>query len=291
MAKARARTQSRRVKDKWKSKQWYTVEAPPMFNKATVAETLADDAGKLIGRVVTTTLQDLSGDFKQMHIKLNFQVEEVNGTAAASRFVGHTLTSDYVRRMVRRNHSKVSTIVDVKTKDGATLRVKPFAVSERRSQGSQQSEIRRIMTSTITTMAAERTLAGFVRDVIDGTVSANIYKGCKKVYPLRRIEIGKTEVRSAPSITVDDDVKAWTEPQPEPEAPEGEEAEESSEAKPEEAAAEGEETPAEAADEEAGTTEAEEPQAVAEADEGTDEHETADPADKPAEEEEKTATS
>jgi small subunit ribosomal protein S3Ae len=209
MAKARARTQTRKVKDKWKAKQWYTIVAPPMFNKATLAETLSDEPGKLIGRVATTTLQDLSGDFKQMHIKLDFQVTEVNGTTAETRFVGHSLTSDYVRRMVRRNHSKVGGVYDVKTKDGAYLRIKPFAVSERRSQGSQQTLIRHIMSETVNVMAADRTLAGFVRDVIDGNVSSSIYKACKKVYPLRRVEINKTEIRSPPTIVIEDDVKAF----------------------------------------------------------------------------------
>ena len=42
MAKARARTTSRKVKDRWKAKNWYQILAPSLFNNVPVAETLAE---------------------------------------------------------------------------------------------------------------------------------------------------------------------------------------------------------------------------------------------------------
>lgn len=262
MAKARARAQARRVKDKWKAKTWYTLVAPPMFNKATLAEALADDPEKLIDRTVMTTLQDITGDFKQMHVKLHFQVHEVNGSNAETRFVGHTLTSDYVRRMVRRNHSKVAGTFEVTTKDGAILRVKPFAVSERRSQSSQQAEIRKIMGETLRSIASERTLAGFTKGVIDGEIAATINKAAKKLYPLRRVEIGRTEVAVQPTQVVEDDVKAYEEPgTPEPETPQDE--------------TEADEEPETEGSEEASEEKAEEPEAEHEA--PSDEEEAEEP--------------
>ena len=246
MAKARARQAARKVKDKWKAKQWYTLHAPAMFNKVVVAESPADDAGKLMGRIVTTTLQDLTGDFKQMHVKLNFQVNDISGSNADTRFVGHSLTSDYVRRMVRRNHTKVFSTVEVTTKDGAVVRLKPLAVTDRRAQSSQAAELRQRMAKSMRDLAAETTLAGLVKEVLDGGLTNRIYKACRPIYPLRRVEIGRTEVRNAPTSVFDDDVSALgTEPEPEPaaeeaptdaQAPEDAEAEAVGEAEPEEEA-------------------------------------------------------
>lgn len=204
MAKARARTATRKVKDKWKAKQWYTVLAPPMFNKAPIAETPADDVEKVVSRIATTTMQDLTGDFKLMHVKLDFQIERINGTQADTRFIGHSLTSDYVRRLVRRNHSKISHVLDVTTKDGALVRVKPFAVTDRRSQSSQQTQLRKLMTDTVAQIAAENGLDAFVREMLDGRMASKIFKACKPIYPLRKVEIGKSEVRQAPTITLAD---------------------------------------------------------------------------------------
>ena len=44
-SKGKGRAASR-SKDKWKSKLWYDIMAPDMFNRQKVAETLADDPEK-----------------------------------------------------------------------------------------------------------------------------------------------------------------------------------------------------------------------------------------------------
>ncbi|HLE46956.1 MAG TPA: 30S ribosomal protein S3ae [Candidatus Thermoplasmatota archaeon] len=216
MAKARARTAARKVKDKWKTKQWYQLLAPAMFNKTVIAETLADDPNKLLHRVSSTTLQDLTGDFKLMHVKLEFQVTEVTGTQGSSVFVGHTLTSDYVRRLIRRNHSKISCVFDVTTKDGAGIRVKPFAVTDRRSQSSQQTAIRNAIGKTLVAEAADKTMAAFVQEMLNGTLANKVYRVCKPIYPLRKIEINKSEVFQQPTVQMDEPVAA---PAAAPEAP------------------------------------------------------------------------
>lgn len=204
MAKARARTTARKVKDKWKAKQWYTIVAPAAFNKVAIAETPAEEPEKLIGRIATTTMQDLTGDFKLMHVKMDFQVEKFAGTTAETRYIGHSLTSDYVRRLVRRNHTKISCVFDVHTKDGAVLRVKPFAVTDRRAQSSQERELRNIMATVTQGVAQEQGLDSFLKEMLDGRLAAKLFKACKPIYPLRKVEINKSEVRTAPTITLED---------------------------------------------------------------------------------------
>jgi small subunit ribosomal protein S3Ae len=204
MVKARARTATRKVKDKWKAKQWYAIVAPAAWNKVTIAETMSDEPEKLIGRIATTTMQDLTGDFKLMHVKLDFQVERVNGSQAESRFIGHSLTSDYLRRLVRRNHTKITTIVDATTKDGALIRVKPVGVTEHRAQSSQETQIRKIIQEVVLATAAEKSLSEFAKEMLDGRLSTRLQKATKPIYPLRKIEVNKSEVRQAPTITLED---------------------------------------------------------------------------------------
>lgn len=193
-----SRTAVKKVKDKWKAKQWYTVRAPPMYNAVAIAETLADETDKLMGRVAEATLQDLTGDFSKMHIKMKFKVAAVRGNECATKFAGHELTSDYIRRLTRRKHSKIDSVVDVTTKDGFSFRVKPFAVTERRAQSSQEMEIRRITVSLITQAAAERDHAAFIKEVVNGDLAQVVFKEARKIYPLKRVEIRKSEVVSEP---------------------------------------------------------------------------------------------
>jgi small subunit ribosomal protein S3Ae len=205
MAKARARTTTaRKVKDRWKSKNWYNVLAPPSFDNVTIAETLADTSEGLIDRITGVSLQDMTNDFRKSHITLFFRINKVEGTNAHTEFIGHTLTSDYLRRMIRRRKSKIDGVYDVTTRDQAVLRVKPFATTDKRIQSSQKKVIREAMKKTIFDQAKTNVMSDFIKIILDGRMGSEIYKNCKKLYPVKRIEIYKTDVVSQPAIVIEE---------------------------------------------------------------------------------------
>ena len=215
MAKARSRTTARKVKDKWKAKEWYNIIAPTSFDSVTIADTLSDGPDKLLNRVTEVSLQDLTNDFRKSHIKLFFQINKIEESSAHTIFIGHTLTSDYLRRMIRRKRSKIDGVYDVTTKDGANLRVKPFATTDKRIQNSQRKIVRETMKKTINEQASTRTLSEIMKDIIDGKLGSDIYKGCKKLYPVRRVEIYKTQVLSPPTTEMEGEKVIEKEKEPE----------------------------------------------------------------------------
>src|SRR5512137_981418 len=224
MAKARARTTTRKVKDRWKAKNWYTILAPSLFNNVPVAETLAESPDSLIGRVTEVSLQDITNDFRKSHIKLLFSVDKVEQNTAHTQLKGHVLTSDYLRRMIRRRKSRVDGVFDTETRDGALLRVKPFAIAEKRIQSSQKKLIRNVMDEVISKEAKTKTLNAFIRDCLDGKIGSEIYKHCKIYYPVKRIEINKTEIIRLPTVIIEDE-KPIEKPEEQPKEPSVEESE------------------------------------------------------------------
>ncbi len=198
MAKARARTTARKVKDKWRAKNWYQIMAPTLFDSVPVSETLSEKPSNLIGRVTEVSLQDITNDFRKAHIKLFFKINKIEEGNAFTQFKGHTLTSDYLRRMIRRRKSRVDGVYDIETRDGAQLRVKPFAITDNRIQNSQKKLIRNIMRDTITKEGKAKTLNELLRDTLDEKIGGEIYKNCKKFYPIKRVEIFKTEITQQP---------------------------------------------------------------------------------------------
>ena len=192
----KARAAAKKVKDRWRAKEWYKVYAPDMFSRMELGETPAEDSDRLIGRVTEATVQDLTGDFSKMHIKLKFKVHDVRGLDAHTIFAGHNLTSDYVRRLTRRKRTKTDTVVKVTTKDGWGIAVKPMAVSEQRIQASQETAIRRIMEEEIRRVASESTIGEFVRKLIMGELSRAVSDASRKIVPIKRIEIRRSEVTS-----------------------------------------------------------------------------------------------
>ena len=196
--KGEKRPSARKVKDRWRAKEWYKVFAPEMFGGEQIGETLTADPSLLQGRVISVALQDITGDFSKMHIKLNLRINRVAGFDAYTEFVGHDLTSDYIRRLTRRKHSKMDGVFEAHTKDGYKLKVKPMAITEKRIQTSQQKAIRHLMDNVVATAARTQTLGELVRDVLSGDMAKNIFKECKPVYPIRKIEIRRTQIFEFP---------------------------------------------------------------------------------------------
>ncbi len=185
----------------WKAKQWYNLVAPDMFGKTNIGETVAEEPEKLIGRVVEVTLGELTNDLSKQNTKLILKIDRVGGDSAYTKFMGHQLTQDYLRSLVKRQASAIETNVSVTTKDGYTVRVKPSCFTIKRARANQVKAIREIMNNVIAAKAKEMDLQQFVQDIVMGKLSASIYHDVKPVYPLRRVEVRKTEVEAEPGAT------------------------------------------------------------------------------------------
>jgi small subunit ribosomal protein S3Ae len=169
-----------------------------MFEGVQIGETLADNPDKLKNRIMDVNLQQLTGDFSKMHVKLYFRINNISGSDAHSNFIGHSLTSDYIRRLTRRKRSKMDGIYDTLTKDGFTIRVKPFAVTEKRIQTSQQRSIRMKMKEVIENISKDKLASEFIRDMLSGDLSSKIFRECKPIYPIKRVEIRRSQIMGIP---------------------------------------------------------------------------------------------
>ena len=217
----KARVTAKKVKDKWRAKEWYKLFAPDMFSKMQLGETPAETSDGVMGRITEATVQDLTGDFSKMHIKLKFKVSNVAGLDAHTTFAGHDLTSDYVRRLTRRKRTKTDAVVNVTTKDSWEISVKPMAVSEQRIQASQETAIRKIMQDEAKAAASEATIGEFVRMLIMGELAKRISDASKIIVPIKRIEIRRSEVTKAGRMPEPGEAPIMAPAQPEePEAPE-----------------------------------------------------------------------
>lgn len=189
-----AKAGARKNKDKWKAKEWYQIHAPRMFNEIVIGETPSADPSFLNGRMAEVTVQDLTGDFSKMHIKLQFKIVGTDGHEAKTEFVGHDLTSDYVRRLTRRKKTKTDHVVDVKTADGYMLRIKTMSIADKRIQASQEDAMRAKIGEYLTQFAAQSKLADVVKSIINGDMSKDTAKACHIIIPIKRIEIRKSEI-------------------------------------------------------------------------------------------------
>lgn len=191
---------SQRKAESRKAKQWYKVISPEMFGRSPVGETIAYDPEKIVGRIIETTLGDLTNNFSKQNTKLKFRVDRIAGDSAYTKFVGHEMTTDYLRSLVKRRTSRIDSIVDIATTDGYQVRVKPSCFTVKRARANQVKSIREISKNVILEKAKGLDLNQLIQDVVNGKLSLDIYKEAKMVYPLRRVEVRKTQIVAEPSI-------------------------------------------------------------------------------------------
>jgi small subunit ribosomal protein S3Ae len=185
---------TKKVRDKWRSKAWYTIVAPPYFGNVELGSIPADEQEKLIGRVIEATLYDVTGDFSHQYLKLYFQIIQVEGKTARTMFKGHEYSRDYLRSLVRRRTTKVDGIFNVSTKDGYRFRVAICAFTLSRIKTSQERAIRKIMAKIVEEKSAVLTVDQFVQEMVLGKIASDIYNEARKVVPLRHVGVRKSKL-------------------------------------------------------------------------------------------------
>ena len=191
-------SKTKKVRDKWRSKQWYMVISPPYFGNVELGGIPADEPEKIIGRVVDSTLYDITNDFAHQYLKMRFQINEIDGKNAKTMFKGHEYSRDFLRSLVRRRTTKVDALFKVTTKDGYTLRVAVSAFTLSRIKTSQEKILRSIMDRIMREKAAALTMDQLAQEIVLGKIASDIYNDAKKIAPLRHVGIRGSKVLTAP---------------------------------------------------------------------------------------------
>ena len=188
----------RSVSRRKQEKQWYTVQAPEMFDRAELGETTADESEKVPGRTIETTLGDIRDDASENNTKLTFRITEVATDSAYTEFVKHELTRDYLRSLVRRGSSKIEAYITVLTTDDYRVQIQPVAYTTKKADASQEMAIHRTMIDLVEETGTERSFEEVIDSIVEGRLSSAIYGESKDIYPLRRVEIQKATVEARP---------------------------------------------------------------------------------------------
>lgn len=182
------------VRDKWRGKSWYTVLAPSCFGNVELGAVPAAEPEKLVGRVIESTLYEVTNDFAHQYLKMRFQIIEVDGKTAHTMFKGHEYSHDYLRSLVRRRTTKVEGIFDVTTKDGYNLLVTICAFTLSRIKTTQEHAMRTIMEKIIREKTSALRLDQLAQEMVLGKIASDIYNEAKRIAPLRHVGVRKSKL-------------------------------------------------------------------------------------------------
>jgi len=197
LSKAKAKG-TKKVRDKWRAKEWYDVYAPTYFGEKKVASIPCSDPAKVIGRVVETTLYDITNDFSHQSQKLYFLAANVKGARADTILKGHGYSADYLRSLVRRGSTRIDAIFNVTSRDQYVTRASVVAFTRDRVNANQQHLIRSMMRKTVEEKGATLSYDQLCHEMVLGIFGSEIYNLAKKVSPLRHVGVRKSKLLVIP---------------------------------------------------------------------------------------------
>lgn len=192
--KQQKKTVSRKTVDKWKKKQWYEIIAPSEFKRVTLGDTIASKPELLKGRHIKVSLRKLSNQIKKQFVEIIFEINDVKGNKAYAESIGLEVPESFIKKFIRRKSSKIQMVQDAKTKDNAVIHVKSMVLTARKTATAQRTVIRRIMEKEIALFCANSNKETIISDLLNEELPKSIADKCKKIVPVKRIEVIKARV-------------------------------------------------------------------------------------------------
>jgi len=179
---------------KWKKKKWYPVLAPAVFNSQLIGETTAFEPSNVVDKALSINLMNLTGEVKNQNVNMRFRIKGVSDGKAQTEVVGYTLSPSFIKRVVRRRHSRIDSTVTIKTKDTKKLVLKPMLITRNRANHSLLTALRQSVREALNSFAAHNNYEDIIKNIIQYRLQLDMRKKLSKIYPLKTFEIKKLDM-------------------------------------------------------------------------------------------------
>lgn len=179
---------------KAKSKEWFTIIAPELFERKELGTIAVTEPEQLIGRKISFSIIELINNFNKFYVKFIFKIVKVDGNKAYTDFNGSEVMRDYISRMILKRIRRIDTVQNLQTKDGKKVVVKGIATVSKKVKSSIEKTIRSQIKEALQREISEMTFDDFVINLTSDDLKFNILHQVRKIYPVRNFEIRKTQV-------------------------------------------------------------------------------------------------
>jgi small subunit ribosomal protein S3Ae len=176
-------------------KNWFTVQAPDIFDVEEVSETPAEKTSQVEGRTVKEGLNEMLDDSSKYYMDVTLKVTEVEGNKAFTEIQGLECSSEFVSRLVSKRSDRFDMVHDVTTEDRREVRVKIVGSTLRKTSSSTLSAVREELQEILDNHAESQVYNEFMENIFTDNIQEEMREKAEKIYPFRELEVRKTELR------------------------------------------------------------------------------------------------
>lgn len=184
-------------------KKWYDIATTGHFDNVKVGETYLDDANKLIGKPIAVNVMNLTGNFKQNQITLDYTVTKLEGDKGIAEFKGYRLSPSFLKRMIRRNSTRVDHSFIARTSDGL-VRLKPMIIARNHISTDLKNEVRKAATIMLLNKVASMKTEEVLANLLSSSIQRDLKKELSTLCPIKLVEVRVMEkVKSGTPLTAE----------------------------------------------------------------------------------------
>lgn len=180
--------------DNWKKKKWYDVSADTTFDEKKIGETITINPKNLIGRIVKKGLNELTGNIRDSAFEVSFKIYKITGAKADTVISKFEAKTSLLRRLIRRQKSKVEPIFYVTTKDGIKLKLKILAITGTKYATPLKTEVRKAIVDFFTEEISSKTSKENWNDLIFQHISERCKAKLIKLGYINKVMVVKVTV-------------------------------------------------------------------------------------------------
>jgi len=177
------------AKDKGSKKRWISIVAPAMFNNQLLGDIYLANPEDAIGRNVTVSLSSIMAESHRQNVNVGFIIEKKDGNNLSTVLKKYYIIPSALRKMVRRNKSKIDNSFVVKLKDGTVVRLKLVLVTRSKVSGSLGTAVFHFTKSWVVKETGDMTFDQLVQQVFTKRFQRSLQQATKKLCPLQVCEI------------------------------------------------------------------------------------------------------
>jgi small subunit ribosomal protein S3Ae len=218
--------EAKKAVGKIKKKQWFEIIAPKIFRNNSLGETLVADRSQLIGKEVTTSLANITGEMKRQSTIIKFKVTELKENKALTEIIGYSILLTHIKRMVRKGRNKADLSFTCLTKDNKSIKVKVILITRSTTKNQVLTSLRKVGQDILTNSIKNISYSNLINDVIAYKLQRSLKEQLKKIFPLKVCEIRHISLISGKKAETEkksEEVKPVKEEKPKEEAEKPEE--------------------------------------------------------------------
>ncbi len=143
----------------------------------------------MIGRFLSVSLSNITNEPQKQNVAIKFKITKVREGHLETEIYGLKMLPAAVKRLVRRNRSKIDDSFVVKSKDGKIVRVKPIVLTRGKTTGSVLAAMKKFVRAHLALKFSKTDFDQFITDLITKKLNHEIVKPLRKIFPVAVFDI------------------------------------------------------------------------------------------------------